>query len=692
MGALGGTLKNLFHEEIQSVAISRCMVIQGTKLGVVQRCMQFAVVVGIVFFFLGNRSWLESHSPVALDNALWIGRGAWPNRDTVLNRTLNHPINHCLHATSFWFEHDGIEHRPTGCRTLGYHEAATTEGENLFIPTLITERTSWHGQGAWCNETGHKWCSNTPMGGTFAPASGTGCSCTFEEHFFAESPEEEAIRVLHGFQVDISTSKFGPWLVEGRIDSAHLREGPHKNSLREQPHETLLTMVLRNDGSLCTVGGKSEWLHADARNGISGTVQEWLACAGTSLDDAAHQQTSSSGLAPHLRTMGFVLQFTFDYQNQHALSHRGVVCYLTIEVHMQWTSSANSAIHLGVPPTTAELTLVERAQTRHGIRVAKKVIGRYQTFDVFKIVNKIVSFVVIIELPRRFTYFLLLYCLGITSEIYRRAIRSKFDTISYFQNAVARILIAEAGFRGLMGGKWTGSCETLEGLTKRDLFHHMCDIFGHHISTGEMQESTLKSLTAAFFRRIDSNGTGDISCQEFMDVALQNEAVDKPLMARFFSKLSHHGRFSMEDVLGHGMCDLLGRVSRVSSDGGASVVADRIGIINERRPQLQEHCMHVGNEEMGGCDSWTATFSRSETNDGSNLEEPDDDRLEGEVKNQTSLWREGNSVKIDVALQLEIRELVKQLANMQNLQARLVRRLERLEVRDMMQQLYTEAI
>jgi len=661
-GGFARGLKHFVEDEFSAVSMPRYMTITGTKVGFVLRFMQCILVAGIVMHCVWAKIWLQSYIPVAVDDALYIERGDWSESPTVLHHPSNHPFNHCTQAASYWFDHNGIRHRPAGCRALDYYEAATLEGEHLFIPSFIKERTLWHGHGAWCSETGRSWCSSSSINGSFVATSPTDCSC----------------------KVDTSSSKFRPWLVEGRTDSAHIREGPH-NSLKEQPKESLLTKVLHKDRVPCTVGGRSEWLHADAWNGISGTVEEWLACAGESLDDAPRQQAKFSGAVPRLRTMDFTMQFTFDYQNQHALSHRGVVCYLTVEVLTQGTLGVNTYIHLDIPAEAAGLTKIERAQTRHGIRLKNRVTGSYHTFDISKVVTMLVNLLVLVKLPHRLACFVLLYCFGLTSEIYRRAIRSKLNVIKYFQNAVAQILIAEAGFRGLLGGKWKETPDNLQGLRKQHLFKHMNHIFDHHLKSGDMQVDTVKSLTAAFFQHIDNNDSGDISCQEFIEVATENEAVDVHTMTRFFSKHTMHKGFSFQDVLGPDTSILFGRLSKFSVPGASAslqglIFKNHTEIPSQDEHQLQEQSMHAGNrlEELQGHKLEEGDQLQAEEHYSNRLEELQDDKLEeGEIDHQTP------------SCCPDIIHLENQLSRFQHALVALTRRLERVEIRDMTEQIST---
>jgi len=89
------------------------------------------------------------------------------------------------------------------------------------------------------------------------------------------------------------------------------------------------------------------------------------------------------------------------------------------------------------------------------------------------------------------------------------------------------------GFRGLMGGAWHGSVLTLQ-LTEQGVLEHLTDVFGEQISAGTLQMEELQRMVAVTFRHIDADGTGSVSCGEFIASFMASELITVPTMARYF--------------------------------------------------------------------------------------------------------------------------------------------------------------
>eukprot|EP00415_Alexandrium_ostenfeldii_P003080 UN3080 len=114
--------------------------------------------------------------------------------------------------------------------------------------------------------------------------------------------------------------------------SMNVLEGPRGEMIERKGYMT--TIFLHGDGTPCKVGGKSEWSNEDSLNGISGTLREFLACAGLDLDSSPRTLLAASGLAPHVRTMGLSLELQLDYQNSIWVD--GVTCYVRVSAVPLW--------------------------------------------------------------------------------------------------------------------------------------------------------------------------------------------------------------------------------------------------------------------------------------------------------------------------------------------------------------------
>jgi len=84
-----------------------------------------------------------------------------------------------------------------------------------------------------------------------------------------------------------------------------------------------------------------------------------------------------------------------------------------------------------------------------------------------------------------------------------------------------------------MGGAWHGSVLKLL-LTEHGLLEHLTDVFGEQISAGTLQTDELQRMVALTFRHIDADGTGTVTCGEFIASFMASELITVPMMARYF--------------------------------------------------------------------------------------------------------------------------------------------------------------
>merc|ERR1712032_908229 len=87
----------------------------------------------------------------------------------------------------------------------------------------------------------------------------------------------------------------------------------------------------------------------------------------------------------------------------------------------------------------------------YGVLVTTAMHGKWQQFSLDLLVNTAVNSLVLLTLPFCLIQFILLHCLGFLSGIYMGAKRSVLNISESFYSAIMRMMIAEAGFRGLMG-------------------------------------------------------------------------------------------------------------------------------------------------------------------------------------------------------------------------------------------------
>merc|ERR1712129_322245 len=174
------------------------------------------------------------------------------------------------------------------------------------------------------------------------------------------------------------------------------------------------------------------------------------------------------------------------------MGYDGVVCTLTVRPLVRWTEitskdHAHQFMQNGVVKQKIHVGTF-------GIRMLTKTTGAIMVSDITSNVEAIVQLAVLSTFPRAVTAFIALYCLGLVSELYRRARRTRFSIQSQIRYAVAKMMLAEIGFRGLLGGDWKGKASAMRGLGRRRLLDHMNDVFHQAVSDGNLQPCDLENM------------------------------------------------------------------------------------------------------------------------------------------------------------------------------------------------------
>lgn len=531
----------MLEDEVTTVTIPQFVVIQGTRLGLVMRLLQMAVIVVMLLYAWIGQTWLVRTVPHASESAMSIWHTPRKANQTPMRR-----LAHCENSSAFWYDRqDYSDVRPQGCRSLSYEQAGTREQGAFFITTFVEEVSRWEGKGRACHAGTREECNNVLNGNFYSAVSATEiCSCDFMHQYFTRDPEGESIHVSHGYQVDILHQwSRQTWVREGRFDSARVKEEYDGYDDMEW-QSSILTIVQHPDGSRCTLNNKSEWTQTDG--GIEGTLGEWLACADVSLNMHYSELKSSDTLTPRVRTMGITLMLKFDYRNKHAENHDGVVCYLTVRALPRWTSRPSTGVTINMPSINGSGSIYQH-HVLHGVRFTTSVTGSFVTLDLSGIFRFLINFMVLFQVPRRVVHFTALYLLGLTSEVYRRAVRSKFHMLQHFRSAITRILVAEAGFRCSLEDGLAEKPEVMQRLKSKDVFERLHSIFQSQISDRILHMHDLRSIAMGFVAGSDNDGDHAISSSEFIQCYTDSDALDLSIMLRFFKLRQAHT--SSEEML-----------------------------------------------------------------------------------------------------------------------------------------------
>jgi len=218
-----------------------------------------------------------------------------------------------------------------------------------------------------------------------------------------------------------------------------------------------------------------------------------------------------------------------------------VQCDITVDVRIIWVSLPLMAFRSQTGALNAQVA-IDHVFRRRGVAVEARVKGSFRTFEISRTVNALVNFIVLFHLPLQFTQMVALYLLGIVSEIYRRARRTRLNAYNHFQHAISRTIMAETSFRGIVGGVFKGRISGV-GLTPQGLHDHISDLFHEEVKNGLVTTEELNSMAALTFKHLDSGNKGLITCSDFVKSLSTHEFFDVRMMARFFSSSTSRSVF-----------------------------------------------------------------------------------------------------------------------------------------------------
>lgn len=547
--AMRASWRNCFSDEILTLPVSRQVVIQNRRLSIMWRLAQATLVCWLVAYSVYAEVWVAPHAPKGYGLRL-----TWGPQQTEDNRSA-----HCSQLALYRFNTStGRAYAPTSCEPLLPNQAYHSQIEHMLLPTYVDEVTVWRSSNGICDPS---WCSHT-CSGRSAACQLDACQCREQRSYFAKNPEFQRISLWHGYEVDTSDGQ-GLGIARGTIGTPKSLMGS-ANLLNEKSGH-LVTRLVTPQGEPCSIGGLSEWsMEVASLHGISGTFQEWMACAGVALDDNPQSLLPDRSLPAHLRLMGFTLLLTLDYRSTTGLfsSALNVVCTISAQVQVAWTEMPLISEVVEVATPTG---LVEAVRTwgGQGVAVRTQVVGIFKTFDMARLVAALVNFIVLFRLPRYFTQFVALYCLGLVSEIYRRARRTKVSAYNDFKHALTRSMMAETSFRAMVGGRFTESISGM-GVTPSLWLDRLTELFQQQIEDGQLCREDLQAMAVLTFKHLDTGSKGMLTCQDFITSASTSEFFDLGMMGRFFSSTTPQG-------LLQAMLDNSRHRQRASLDSQASI-------------------------------------------------------------------------------------------------------------------------
>jgi len=119
--------------------------------------------------------------------------------------------------------------------------------------------------------------------------------------------------------------------------------------------------------------------------------------------------------------------------------HSGPTCYLRPHLAPMWSTVEESS-------TVDDVYLLA-----HGVRVKAVTYGEWKAFSFHKLVTSVVSLVVLFKLPKRALRYIVSYCFGHMSQLYRSALVDDFDMGKIVGGIASRLMVNSCAFSELAG-------------------------------------------------------------------------------------------------------------------------------------------------------------------------------------------------------------------------------------------------
>jgi len=175
-----------------------------------------------------------------------------------------------------------------------------------------------------------------------------------------------------------------------------------------------------------------------------------------------------------------------------------------------------------IPSAFPKMAAVAHRQQRvHGVAMEVRVTGQIYTFSWYQVVRGVVDILVVLQIPRIIVYFVAMYMMGLISQVHRSTARTKFNIFSKFHSSMAKLLLAEVAFCGLVNN-FTDRMTELVSVTPKLLLQRLEDIF-----RGHLQREEITKLAAVVFKSMDKNNSDEICCREFIQSSTDDGEINK---------------------------------------------------------------------------------------------------------------------------------------------------------------------
>eukprot|EP00931_Biecheleriopsis_adriatica_P004983 TRINITY_DN106563_c0_g1_i1.p1 TRINITY_DN106563_c0_g1~~TRINITY_DN106563_c0_g1_i1.p1 ORF type:complete len:888 (-),score=129.42 TRINITY_DN106563_c0_g1_i1:62-2656(-) len=497
-------IKGLLGDAFLYVKVPKYLVIKNTRLCLVQRIFQLAAFAYVLSNIFITKPWYKGYDAQMSVFSIWATGG---------QLAADEDLKYCTSPESFNYKwNEDYQYNPTGCKQQSLADSAIKQGRTgFFVPTFTQDTYKW--SSSECNQQAAQNCQSS--GGQYN-VTGATCRCDRKEEYFFKDPESITLNFLQGYKVEY----------EDFFVRKHVQEDM-----------AVLTRFHNDLGSVCNIGGRSDWTPESQKAGISAPLRDFLACASLDLDEPSDKIRSNtegeSKNAPTPRIAGASLRLEFKYENDVESWTDDVILKVLVLASPQWASLPQmSTLQAPFPDVNGE-SLV-RDEYTYGVVVEAVGGGNMEYFNLTLLLTAIINMVVVLSLPGIVIQFIALYLIGLLSKVYKASACEILSISKKIMGICSRLSGYSASFR-VMTHQLEGAAADLKGITLSGLQRTLKDILSSEMAAGgvlDMKE--LQILTKFLYKGMEDEDTGDISYEHFLRTCSANEPMDISLIAAMF--------------------------------------------------------------------------------------------------------------------------------------------------------------
>jgi len=136
-----------------------------------------------------------------------------------------------------------------------------------------------------------------------------------------------------------------------------------------------------------------------------------------------------------------------------------------------------------------------------------------------------------------------MYLMGPTSQVYRGVARTKLNIFSKFHSSIAKMLLAEVAYRGLVNN-FTGHLNDLVSVTPPLLLERLEDLF-----RGLLTKEEIMRLATVVFKTMDEDNTDEIRATDFIKACTDDGEMALSTLTRFFHTEDSDRHFVLQRIL-----------------------------------------------------------------------------------------------------------------------------------------------